>query len=78
MAIVGAEYSLNLLPKGTHQYEKLIKPSELCAWCDDSSLDLIDMTGMHYNPFSGRYWLADGVDVNYLMHTRSQLKTTTH
>ncbi len=68
-AIVGAEYVLRLLPKGTHQYEKLIRPSELHGWCESASLNTNEMTGMHYNPFTGQYWLAPGLDVNYLVHT---------
>ena len=69
LAIVGAEYVLNLLPRGTHQYEKFIKPSELGQWCEQSGLRLQHMTGMHYNPISQSYRLGDGVDVNYLVHT---------
>lgn len=68
-AIVGAEYILNLLPKGTHQYERLIKPSELNQWCTKAGLKVQEMTGMHYNPFFKSYSLGPGVDVNYLMHT---------
>ena len=67
MAIVGAEYVLNLLPKGTHQYEKLIRPRELCGWCERAGLRVTEMTGMHYNPFTQTYSLGPGVDVNYLM-----------
>lgn len=68
-AIVGAEYVLNLLPRGTHEYEKLIKPSELDTWGRDAGLMLKEMTGMHYNPFSKVYRLGPGVGVNYLMWT---------
>lgn len=68
-AIVGAEYVLNLLPKGTHDYEKFIKPSELHSWCRKSKLAVQDFIGMHYNPISKKYWLAPGVDVNYIVHT---------
>ncbi len=68
-AIVGAEYFLRLLPKGTHQYEKFIKPSELCHWCDQAGLRVSEMTGLHYNPLFRKYWLAPGVDVNYMIHT---------
>lgn len=67
-AIVGAEYILNLLPKGTHQYQKLIKPSELNRWCTKAGLSINEITGMHYNPFLKSYSLGPGVDVNYLMH----------
>ncbi|NKB61092.1 MAG: bifunctional 2-polyprenyl-6-hydroxyphenol methylase/3-demethylubiquinol 3-O-methyltransferase UbiG [Gammaproteobacteria bacterium] len=69
LAVIGAEYILNLLPKGTHQYEKFIKPSELGNWCEESELSLDAMTGMHYNPLTQVYRSGDGVDVNYLMHT---------
>jgi 2-polyprenyl-6-hydroxyphenyl methylase/3-demethylubiquinone-9 3-methyltransferase len=67
-AIVGAEYVLNLLPKGTHEYEKFIRPSELGDWARAASLDLRDSIGLHYNPVTRQYWLAPGLDVNYLMH----------
>ena len=70
MAIVGAEYILNLLPKGTHEYEKLIKPSELSLYSRESGLELQRMIGLHYNPFSGSYKLAPGVDVNYMIHCK--------
>lgn len=69
-AIIGAEYVLNLLPKGTHEYAKFVRPSELEQWAREAGLKLKDMTGMHYNPISGRYWLAAGVDVNYLVHAQ--------
>jgi 2-polyprenyl-6-hydroxyphenyl methylase/3-demethylubiquinone-9 3-methyltransferase len=68
-AIVGAEYVLRLLPKGTHDYRKLIRPSELDTWCRQAGLALREMTGMHYNPLSERYWLGPGVDVNFLVYT---------
>jgi 2-polyprenyl-6-hydroxyphenyl methylase/3-demethylubiquinone-9 3-methyltransferase len=68
-AIVGAEYVLNLLPKGTHAYEKFIKPSELHSWCIKAELSVQDLIGMHYNPLSKYYWLAPGVDVNYIART---------
>lgn len=65
-AIVGAEYILNLLPRGTHDYAKLIKPSELAAWARDSNLELHDQIGMGYNLFTKRYFLQQNLDVNYL------------
>lgn len=65
-AIVGAEYVLNLLPKGTHDYRKLIKPSELEEWARAAGLSALEMTGMHYNPLSEQYHLGPGIDVNYL------------
>lgn len=69
-AIVGAEYLLRLLPTGTHEYQKFIRPSELAAWSRDSGLRLADSCGMHYNPLSEEYSLGPNVDVNYLMHFR--------
>jgi 2-polyprenyl-6-hydroxyphenyl methylase/3-demethylubiquinone-9 3-methyltransferase len=72
-AIVGAEYVLRLLPAGTHDYKKFIKPSELDSWARIAGLDLIRTTGMHYNPLSDRYWLAPEMDVNYLMHYQRPL-----
>ena len=70
MAIVGAEYVLNLLPKGTHEYAKFIRPSELSGWCRTVGLELKEMIGLHYNPFTRNYSLAPGVDVNYLISCR--------
>ena len=69
-AIVGAEYVLNMLPRGTHEYEKLIKPSELASYCRDSKLDLVQIKGMEYNPLTRHYWLSDDTRVNYLIATR--------
>jgi len=68
-AIVGAEHILRLLPKGTHEYAKFIRPSELGGWCRDARLEVQEITGMHFNPLTGHYWLGPGVDVNYLAHT---------
>jgi len=68
-AILGAEYLLKLLPKGTHDFEKFIRPSELGHWTRAAGLELKDMTGMTYNPITKRYKLdANDVDVNYLIH----------
>ena len=67
-AIVGAEYLLRMLPAGTHEYEKFIRPSELESWARSSGLVLQDSTGMHYNPLSQQYRLGPGLEVNYLMH----------
>lgn len=69
LAVIGAEYVLNMLPKGTHDYRKFIKPSELSAWCRHAGLDVAGMTGMSYNPLSKRYWLNSDVSVNYILHT---------
>ena len=71
-AIIGAEYLLNILPKGTHSYEKFIRPSELEKWARESGLVSKEITGMHYNPFTDHYWLAPGVEVNYLLHSTHQ------
>ncbi len=67
-AIVGAEYLLNILPKGTHEYRKFIKPSELDAWARQASLTMRELTGMTYNPLTQRYSLGYDVAVNYLVH----------
>jgi 2-polyprenyl-6-hydroxyphenyl methylase / 3-demethylubiquinone-9 3-methyltransferase len=69
-AIVGAEYVLNLLPKGTHEYAKMIKPSELASYTRAAGLDLQHTRGMEYNPLTRRYWLSDDTSVNYLFATR--------
>lgn len=69
LAIVGAEYILNMLPRGTHEYDKLIKPSELDGWARAANLRTRKMIGLHYNPLTQKYKLAPGVDVNYMMHT---------
>jgi 2-polyprenyl-6-hydroxyphenyl methylase/3-demethylubiquinone-9 3-methyltransferase len=66
-AIVGAEYVLNLLPRGTHEYAKMIRPSELLSYCRNSGLELRESRGMEYNPFSRRYWLSDNTSVNYMV-----------
>ncbi len=69
-AIVGAEYVLNLIPRGTHEYAKLIRPSELAKYCRTESLDLLQMRGMQYNPLSQHYWLDGDTSVNYMIATR--------
>lgn len=72
-AIVGAEYILNLLPRGTHDYARFIKPSELAAWGRDSKLNLQDQIGMAYNPLTRKYSLETNVDVNYIAcYTRAE------
>ncbi|AZZ93243.1 MULTISPECIES: bifunctional 2-polyprenyl-6-hydroxyphenol methylase/3-demethylubiquinol 3-O-methyltransferase UbiG [unclassified Hahella] len=73
-AIVGAEYVLKMLPRGTHEWKKFIKPSELAAWLRRTDLDLCEMRGMTYNPLLKEYKLGDDVDVNYLMHAVKPLK----
>jgi len=67
-AIVGAEYVLKLLPAGTHEYEKFIRPSELESWARRAGLCLKDSIGMHYNPITKEYSLGENLDVNYLMY----------
>ena len=69
MAVVGAEYLLKMLPKGTHDYKKFIRPSELAAWARQSGLKVGELTGMTYNPITKSYKLAQNTDVNYLMQT---------
>ena len=74
-AIVGAEYLLNLLPRGTHSYAKLIRPSELARHCRASGLELLHTRGMEYNPLTRRYWLSGDTSVNYLFATQRPLET---
>jgi 2-polyprenyl-6-hydroxyphenyl methylase / 3-demethylubiquinone-9 3-methyltransferase len=69
-AIVGAEHVLKLLPKGTHEYAKFIRPSELAQWCRSSGLELTDTRGMEYNPITRRYWLSGDTSVNYMIACR--------
>jgi 2-polyprenyl-6-hydroxyphenyl methylase/3-demethylubiquinone-9 3-methyltransferase len=69
-AIVGAEYVLNLLPRGTHQYAKFIRPSELSAWCRAAGLTVERITGMTYNPLTRIYALGSDTDVNYMLAAR--------
>ncbi len=69
-AIVGAEYVLRLLPRGTHEYARFIRPSELAAHCRNAGLEIVDLTGMTYNPFTRTYALGQDVDVNYLIGAR--------
>lgn len=68
-AVIGAEYVLKLLPKGTHEYAKFIKPSELARYCRDARLDSEELLGMSYNPITKVYSLGGDTDVNYLLHT---------
>ena len=69
-AIIGAEYVLKLLPKGTHEYTKFIKPSELVAFTREAGLEMLGMKGMSYNPITQVYSLNDDVDVNYMIAVR--------
>ncbi len=69
-AIVGAEYVLNMLPRGTHEYAKMIRPSELAAHCRSAGLDMRQTRGMEFNPLTQRYWLSGDTSVNYLFATQ--------
>ena len=69
-AIVGAEHVLQLLPKGTHEYAKFIRPSELAQWCRNTGLELLETRGMQYSPITRRYWLSSDTSVNYLLACR--------
>ena len=71
-AVIGAEYVLNMLPRGTHDYAKFIKPSELASWMRSADLSLLGQTGMSYNPITKHYWLDSNVSVNYMMHCIKQ------
>ena len=68
LAIVGAEYVLRWLPRGTHEYARFIRPSEMEAWMRAADLRMRDLMGLHYDPLARRYHLGPGVDVNYLAH----------
>ncbi|NJN45272.1 MAG: bifunctional 2-polyprenyl-6-hydroxyphenol methylase/3-demethylubiquinol 3-O-methyltransferase UbiG [Candidatus Competibacteraceae bacterium] len=72
LAVLGAEYLLRMLPKGTHDYSKFIRPSELDAWARAAGLQVHELIGLHYNPVTQRYWLASGVDVNYMAYCRTE------
>ena len=73
MAVIGAEYVLRMLPKGTHDYAKFIKPSELAHFLRDAGLEIMDLTGLNYNPILGSYSLGSNVDVNYLIAVKKPL-----
>lgn len=66
LVVIGAEYVLKLLPKGTHDYNKFIKPAELLTWCDGENLQCVDMKGYHYNPLFGSFKLNQNVEANYI------------
>ena len=70
LAIVGAEYLLRLIPPGTHEYERLIRPSELARWARHAGLTLVEVAGIEFNPLSGHVALSSDVSVNYLAHLR--------
>jgi 2-polyprenyl-6-hydroxyphenyl methylase / 3-demethylubiquinone-9 3-methyltransferase len=71
LAIVGAEYVLGLLPRGTHEYARLIRPSELSGWCRRSGLSVEAIIGMRYNPLTRAYSLGPDTSVNYILHARA-------
>jgi len=71
-AVIGAEYVLGLVRKGTHTYRKFIKPAELEKWAVASGLTAVNLTGLHYNPFLRKYSLGGNVHVNYMMHLKKQ------
>jgi len=70
LAVIGAEYVLRLLPKGTHDYARFIKPSELGRWCRDAGLEVASLVGMTYNPLTRVFALGRDTDVNYMVHAR--------
>ena len=70
LAIVGAEYVLNMLPRGTHEYARLIRPSELASSCRAVGLDVKEARGLGYNPMTRRYWMNADTSVNYLLATQ--------
>jgi 2-polyprenyl-6-hydroxyphenyl methylase / 3-demethylubiquinone-9 3-methyltransferase len=70
LAVVGAEYVLNMLPRGTHDYRKFIQPAELAAWSRAASLNLQEVKGMEFNPLTQKYSISADTSVNYLMATR--------
>jgi 2-polyprenyl-6-hydroxyphenyl methylase/3-demethylubiquinone-9 3-methyltransferase len=77
LAIVGAEYVLGMLPRGTHEYAKMIRPSELAGYCRLSDLHVLESKGMSYNPLTKRYWLNTDTSVNYLLATKKPMGSTT-
>lgn len=73
LAIVGAEYVLNMLPRGTHEYAKMIRPSELASFCRAADLNVMQSRGLSFNPLTQRYWLNDDTSVNYLLATQKPM-----
>ena len=73
LAVLGAEYLLRMLPRGTHDYRRFIRPSELAAWCREAGLEVREQSGLVYHPLTRRYSLSSSdVSVNYLMHCRRE------
>lgn len=74
LAIIGAEYVLGMMPKGTHDYDRFIRPSELAGWCREAGLEVCEQSGMTYQPLTRRFQLSPrDVSVNYLMHCRREV-----
>ncbi|NOQ87571.1 MAG: bifunctional 2-polyprenyl-6-hydroxyphenol methylase/3-demethylubiquinol 3-O-methyltransferase UbiG [Gammaproteobacteria bacterium] len=74
-AIIGAEYMMKMLPRGTHDYARFIKPSELDSWARDAGLELSNLKGVSYNPFTGLFSQSQDVDVNYMVHYKKTLNS---
>jgi 2-polyprenyl-6-hydroxyphenyl methylase/3-demethylubiquinone-9 3-methyltransferase len=72
LAVIGAEYILRMLPRGTHDYAKFIKPAELAKFCRDAGLTMEELTGMSYNPLSKVYSLGQDTDVNYMVSCQAE------
>jgi 2-polyprenyl-6-hydroxyphenyl methylase/3-demethylubiquinone-9 3-methyltransferase len=70
LAIIGAEHVLKLIPKGSHHYDKLIRPKELHQWCRECDLNVIEKIGIHYSPFTSRFRLHKSLDINYLLYAQ--------
>ena len=75
-AVVGAEYLLNMLPRGTHEYAKMIRPSELASYCRSAGLNLLNTQGMGHNPITQHYWLSSDTSVNYLFATQKPVEAS--
>ena len=73
-AIVGAEYLLKLLPQGTHEFSRFIRPAELARWVREAGLELVQFKGLEYNPITRRYWLSGDTSVNYMVACRKPLQ----
>lgn len=73
LLVLGAEYVMNLLPRGTHEYDKFIKPSELCAAIREAGLEVMDIAGLTYNPFTRHSKIGRDVDANYIVHAKKPL-----
>ncbi|WP_058961307.1 bifunctional 2-polyprenyl-6-hydroxyphenol methylase/3-demethylubiquinol 3-O-methyltransferase UbiG [Type-E symbiont of Plautia stali] len=72
LAVFGAEYVMRMVPRGTHDVKKFIRPAELLNWVDETPLREMGMIGLHYNPLTNQFRLGRGVDVNYMVHTHRQ------